>query len=745
MRLDLASRCGDHLVLFGWILGLAAGVSRAEVQHGDMVIDLLQDSFPVPRPDVTAHFTSSGPWADDHHGFYVAFPLPVNHSPTSYARLSVTYATGQRADGVWPVNSGDGAVGVFFQQNKTNLAWLLECLPAASADWLRLHVPAFVVPRAAKPKLSMKIDLCCFLDEQILLASGSLVTSISEPVFNVRVSFGTLDISTSFQLHNAPESSLARPVGAPIERRFTLVLRLTEGAARSNDVIFDIEEGQNRVRERRVLLTDRLSALNEFADRTGALPPDVVLNLIEILAAKLDPAVNWPTWLTTARRSAVDRLPASIEAHASGVLLFCDNVLAIGNEGLFVSGWFHSGQDEIAAVTCHSSLQSRRVDETWVRNPRKDVTEHLMNRGIPGAPYEPGFAFYVPFPTNVACYLSVSTARGQVVRVRLPLPTPLTTMAGIRAVLSSFNTKHPSLRALIDAHVGPAVENAWAHRTPTSGRLVIQRFGPRVSNPAVSIIVPLYGRCDFADYQMAVFADDPDFQSLELIYFVDDPTLFDEFRPQCHDLYATYRVPFTLVTGGVNFGFAGANNRAATVASGAHLLLMNSDVFPKRPGWVRDMLAIYAKLVKPGLLGVKLLYEDGSIQHAGMAFRRHAPWGDLWLNEHPHKGQGAKGLTGLQPAAAVTAACVLVDAALYRELDGLSEDYIIGDFEDSDFCLRAAAAGRTHWVALDIELYHLERQSQNRIGDSNWRTNLTLYNCWLHNQRWGAVIGKIAP
>jgi GT2 family glycosyltransferase len=136
------------------------------------------------------------------------------------------------------------------------------------------------------------------------------------------------------------------------------------------------------------------------------------------------------------------------------------------------------------------------------------------------------------------------------------------------------------------------------------------------------------------------------------------------------------------------------------------------------------------------------LYEDGSVQHAGMTFRRHAPWGDLWINEHLHKGQSAQGLTGVRKVEAATAACALVDTALYRELGGLSEDFIIGDFEDSDFCLRAVAAGRRNWVALDIELYHLERQSQDRIGEALWRANLTLYNCWQHHQRWAAQLAR---
>jgi len=125
-----------------------------------------------------------------------------------------------------------------------------------------------------------------------------------------------------------------------------------------------------------------------------------------------------------------------------------------------------------------------------------------------------------------------------------------------------------------------------------------------------------------------------------------------------------------------------------------------------------------------------------------MSFRRLPAWGDMWTNHHPSKGQSPTGLSGVRQVSAVTAACALVDAALYRELGGFSEDFIIGDFEDSDLCLRASSAGRRNYVALDTELYHLERQSQNRVGDPEWRINLTVYNCWLHNARWSGVIEK---
>jgi GT2 family glycosyltransferase len=138
----------------------------------------------------------------------------------------------------------------------------------------------------------------------------------------------------------------------------------------------------------------------------------------------------------------------------------------------------------------------------------------------------------------------------------------------------------------------------------------------------------------------------------------------------------------------------------------------------------------------------KLLYEDNSIQHVGMKFVRYPVWGGMWVNEHP--GKGLIDDVGSEPIEcdAVTGACLLIDTATYRRLGGLSEDYIIGDFEDSDLCLKLIRAGRRQWVVPSVALYHLERQSQSLVGEQDWRTNLTLLNCWTHHRRWDSIISR---
>jgi O-antigen biosynthesis protein len=373
------------------------------------------------------------------------------------------------------------------------------------------------------------------------------------------------------------------------------------------------------------------------------------------------------------------------------------------------------------------------------------VSSYLADLGIQSADPAHGFTCYVPLSaTGAPYYISTTTESGESRHLRVavadPPDSPLQT---IHSLLTSFHSGHPDLHSLLNRQIGPAVTAAWSAALKPKRTPVVRAYGTIPASPMLSIIVPLYGRHDFAAYQMALFADDPEFQNIELIYVVDDPAILTDFTRVCDDLHGVYDVPFLVVSCGLNLGFAGANNLGSEVAQGQYLLFLNSDVMPSRAGWAGDLLRTYQSLPNPGMLGAKLLYEDGSVQHAGIAFRRNPGWGNLWINDHPLKGQSPLGLDGVRRVDAVTAACALAEACLFRDVGGFSEDYIIGDFEDSDLCLRLDLKGRASYVDLDVELYHLERQSQNRLHDMNWRTNLTLYNCWLHNTRWDrSIVGR---
>ena len=81
---------------------------------------------------------------------------------------------------------------------------------------------------------------------------------------------------------------------------------------------------------------------------------------------------------------------------------------------------------------------------------------------------------------------------------------------------------------------------------------------------------------------------------------------------------------------------------------------------------------------------------------------------------------------------------------VYDSVGGLDEKYLIGDFEDSDLCLKVREKGLDiACLPLAVTLIHLERQSLNSIGTESFRDHVARYNAWRHQARWGAAIAKL--
>ncbi|MCP9818147.1 glycosyltransferase family 2 protein [Synechococcus sp. Cruz-9H2] len=283
----------------------------------------------------------------------------------------------------------------------------------------------------------------------------------------------------------------------------------------------------------------------------------------------------------------------------------------------------------------------------------------------------------------------------------------------------------------------------------------LKRYGPVPEQPELSIVVPLYGRIDFMEYQLNWFnawlrRGGDEALRYQLIYVLDDPRLkqtFEALARRCHTLY---RMPFETVINATNLGYAGANNVGSRQARGDTLLLLNSDVLPER----QESFAILLRAFQQhrgmvGALGARLLFDNGGIQHAGMEFVRQDDLpgclSDVWLNEHPMKGLNLGFAEDeracLQEVEAATAACLMLSTELFRELGGLSTDFVIGDFEDSDLCLRIRAMGLPVLVDLEASFYHLERQSVGH-GESNdlLKTKVVALNALTQQERWGGAI-----
>lgn len=301
------------------------------------------------------------------------------------------------------------------------------------------------------------------------------------------------------------------------------------------------------------------------------------------------------------------------------------------------------------------------------------------------------------------------------------------------------------LRAVPPQH---AVDNAFRTILAPAIQSVEQALGKTISvdhtkdygqprkAPLVSIVVPLYRVLDFLRFQLSGMATDPWLaENAEIIFVLDSPEIEDEAKHMLGGLHILHDLPMKLVVMNRNGGYARACNAGARFARGAVLVMLNSDVVPREPGWLQLLVRPLLEQRKLGAIGPKLIFEDGSLQHAGLYFGRDQH--GIWLNHHFYKGmpgryppaQGARNVPG------VTGACLVTLTETYERVDGYTEDYVIGDYEDSDLCLKIRRLGLEIAYEPAACLYHFERRSISRSQDYT-RGVASQYNSWLHTERW---------
>jgi GT2 family glycosyltransferase len=481
-------------------------------------------------------------------------------------------------------------------------------------------------------------------------------------------------------------------------------------------------------------------------ERLAPLPREeraAVLELLEDVAAGAattrDP-LGLATSMALAREGLREPLsPCVVERDEPQGLDF-DSIVALSENAFYVRGWVRDTQAELTRLTVVSPEGSRaELLPGAHRNPRPDVDSFYQDGAHSGA--ETGFIAYcetrAPSHVGNGWILEMENALGVAHEVAGP-PVSRDLLGARAGILSDLHEESNFDTTLMD-HVVPAIgliQEQLERRTEIEE---VRQYGEAPSDPEASIVVPLYGRVDFLEQQLAQFVHDPELAASDLIYVLDSPELAPPLETAAGQLFELYGVPFRTAVLSRNGGYSVANNRGASLARGRLLVLLNSDVLPARPGWLSRMAEFYDADEKVGVLGPKLLFEDDTLQHAGICFRR-PPGGGAWENEHFFKGLHrdlpAANVTRRVPA--VSGACLMIDSELYDELGGLRGMYVQGDYEDTDLCLRMSEQGHETWYLPEVELYHLEGQSYAL----ETRQAMSRYNVWLHSRLWDARIER---
>ncbi|HEX3624933.1 MAG TPA: glycosyltransferase [Verrucomicrobiae bacterium] len=176
-----------------------------------------------------------------------------------------------------------------------------------------------------------------------------------------------------------------------------------------------------------------------------------------------------------------------------------------------------------------------------------------------------------------------------------------------------------------------------------------------------------------------------------------------------------------------NSGFAKGCNVGAKAAKCPVLVFLNNDTVVTE-GWL-SALVTAARESKAGVVGAKLLYADGTIQHAGIEFINGIP-------DHPHRHASADlpAVNKRRELDMVTGACLTTSRDLFLSIGGFDEVFQNG-VEDIDYCLRVRALGHKVVYEPQSVVYHLEGQSRGRFD--HVKENLKIFF-----ERWSGSFNK---
>lgn len=265
-------------------------------------------------------------------------------------------------------------------------------------------------------------------------------------------------------------------------------------------------------------------------------------------------------------------------------------------------------------------------------------------------------------------------------------------------------------RALQDAMARRGIDG-WLDDTEMPGHFLMRRRLPDPL-PPVSVVLPTAGAwresCEHAMFAVDGLVNRTDYPNLEIVCVVSEHSrqrLTERLRA-----IAGPRIRFYYPRG--PFNYARAINVGCAHARGELLLLINDDVEPlEDPGWLRRMVEL-GRDPGVGVVGAKLLYLDGRIQHAGIVHGTALPYHRFYGDAD---GIGYySNLTLNMNYLAVTGACQLVRREVFEEVGGYDPGYPM-NFNDIDFCLKTIVRGYRVVQVNSARLLHFESATRDPV------------------------------
>jgi GT2 family glycosyltransferase len=225
----------------------------------------------------------------------------------------------------------------------------------------------------------------------------------------------------------------------------------------------------------------------------------------------------------------------------------------------------------------------------------------------------------------------------------------------------------------------------------------------------VSVVIPSRDKVELLGPCLEGLLARTTYEPLEIIV-VDNASVEDSTKALYRHL--SHEARFRLVTHDGPFNFSAACNHGARAARGDLLLFLNNDTEVLHPDWL-EQLVQWFEVDGIGAVGSKLLFPDGTLQHAGVIVGMGGIAGHLFHGEHEHYWSLFGSDDWYRNLSAVTGACVLVSREAFDSVGGFDEAYRLA-YGDVDLCIRLRNSGWRILYTPHARLLHHESRTRGK-------------------------------
>lgn len=230
--------------------------------------------------------------------------------------------------------------------------------------------------------------------------------------------------------------------------------------------------------------------------------------------------------------------------------------------------------------------------------------------------------------------------------------------------------------------------------------------------PKVSIIIPAKNNFRLTKACLKSVFQKSTYSNLEVI-LVDNGSDEKSFLDMASEFSQKFPVNFKWLKYDIPFNFSKLVNYGVKNSRGDYIILLNNDTEVITEDWIEKLLG---QVQRPsiGVAGVKLLYPNDKVQHAGVALGINGLVGHPFVKFERYDPVYFNTILLTKNCSALTAACFMVEKRVFNKVNGFEESLAV-DYNDVDFCLKVRELGLFNVYLPYVELYHYESISR---GDS---------------------------